>query len=307
MTSPASRSAPLPSVERLWVVVLNWQLPDDTAACLASLVAAGVPPGQIIVVDNGSADDSVDRLRRTADPAVTILALSENRGFAAGNNVGIRAALEAGAEWVWLLNNDTLVAPDCPQRLAAAARRHPGYHLLSPLIVYHDEPSRIWSLGDRRMAGTLLTRGLYRDRPLPAALPELIPVDFLSACSLLVQREVFAAAGMLDERYFMYGEDADFCLRAARCGFRLGCATQAQVRHKVSRSTQAARPTRLALKLSSQIRFYRAHAGRVQQVGLALFTLGRALRQTAAAQIARPWPPDGALLRAWARAWSNPL
>lgn len=278
------------------VVILNWKQPVLTAACVAAVQAAGVPPAAIIVVDNGSGDGSPAELARTLDPAVQLIALDANLGFAGGNNVGIRRALADGVDWVLLLNNDAFVAPDLFVQLAQAAQAYPAPALLSPLIVYDSAPDRIWSIGDKRIAGTLLTRSLYRDQTIPGDLPPVIEADFLSACCLLVRRDVFATIGLLDERYFVYGEDADFCLRATRAGFRLACAPAARVRHAVSASTRHDDARRLALKLTEQIRFYRTYAGPLQRGLLFVFTLLRAGRKG-----------GHRALHVWWRAWRQPL
>lgn len=291
--APPPTAATPPLAEQVAVVILNWKLPRLTADCVAAVQAAGVPAAAIVVVDNGSADDSLTVLRATLDPAVTLLALADNRGFAGGNNVGIAHALAQGAAWVLLLNNDAFVAPDLFAQWADALARDPAPALLAPLIVYADAPQRVWSLGEVRLAGTLLTRDRYRNRRVPADLPPLRYVDFLTACCLLIRRDVLAMVGLFDEQYFVYGEDADFCLRAARAGFRLAVAPAARVRHAVSRSTYGDDSGRLALKLRHQIRFYRTYAPAAERALLALYTLARALAQR----------PNGALLRVWWQAW----
>ncbi len=225
---------------RIHVVVLNWNLTADTLACVASLLADGFAPAEIIVVDNGSTTGCA-ALAKALPAGVGQLWLPENRGFAAGNNVGIAAALEAGAPWILLLNNDTLVEPGTRAALQAAAATG-AYALLSPLILYADAPDRIWALGDVRVAGTLLTRSLWRNQPPPAHLPPVIPVDFLTACALMVRADAIRRVGLLDEGYFMYAEDADYSVRASQAGFNLACATQAVIRHKVSRSTGVTHP-----------------------------------------------------------------
>ncbi len=250
----------------LFVVVLNWNLPDDTIACVRSLLADGFLPAQILVVDNGSTDGSLEQMRAALAPAPLFLRSEANLGFAAGNNLGIRAALEQGAGWVWLLNNDTLCPRGTRAELEQAIARNPGVALFSPLIVYYDEPGRIWALGDRSIAGTLLTRGLHRNRTIPPDLPPLLHVDFLTACALLVRADVFQRIGLLDPSFFMYAEDADFCERARAAGFALACWTPARIVHKVSRSTGPRHPDARRWRAEYQARFYRKHGRGAPQV-----------------------------------------
>ncbi len=180
------------------VIVLNWNLAADTLACVESLLADGFRPAEIVVVDNGSTE-GIAALALGLPPGVGQLYLPTNRGFAGGNNVGIAAVLDQGASWVLLLNNDTIVLPGMRDALLAAAR--PGdFALLSPLILYAEPPQRIWALGDRRIGGTLLTRSLQRNTSPPARLPQLVPVDFLTACALLVRADVFRSCGRARRR-----------------------------------------------------------------------------------------------------------
>lgn len=228
--------------------------------------------------------------------------LPTNRGFAGGNNVGIGAAINLGATWVLILNNDTIVQPGC--RAALLEVMHTGvYDLLSPLILYAEEPSQIWALGDRRVLGTLLTRSLLRNQMAPAALPDVVKVDFVTGCALLVRAEVLSRIGTLDESYFpIYAEDADFCLRATRAGYQAGCVTNARILHKVSRTTG---PTvSRTWQIENQARFYRRYAGRAQLLLLlGPFTLARTLVMAAHAMAAGKSRVAAAALRGWRIGW----
>lgn len=286
----------------LRVVVLNWNLTADTLACVASLCADGFAAHEIMVVDNGSTT-GLAALAQGLPRGVGQLYLPANRGFAGGNNVGIAAALDGGAGWVLLLNNDTVVHAGARDALLAAAAQG-EYALLSPLILYADPSPRIWALGDKRLFGTLLTRGLHRNEPPAARLPHLVAVDFLTACALLVRADVFHGVGLLDEGYFMYAEDADFCLRASRAGYKLACATDARIAHKVSRSTGTAHPDSRRWRLEYQARFYRLNAGLVQRMLLLMpFTLARAFFLAGRDLLAGRPQTAAATLEGWLRGW----
>lgn len=265
-------------------VIVNWNLAHETVACVDSLLAAGLKPARIYLVDNGSADDSFAVLQARFSATIRLIRSSENLGFSGGNNLGIRAALNDGAEWVLLANNDTVVAEDFLTQLMAVAINMPSMGLLGPLILYYDEPARIWALGDRAVAGTLITRGVLRNAVAPPDLPAVEPVDYLTACGLLVRRDVFARIGLLDERFFMYAEDADFCRRAQAAGFHLACATRAKMWHKVSRSTGVYHPQARHWRTCNQIRFYRRHSQGLAQLPQRLllwcFTLARVIGLT---------------------------
>lgn len=291
--------------EEVYTVVVNWNLAEETIACITSLLAAGAYPQTIIVVDNNSTDASVAELHEAFDGTVTVIENDRNLGFAGGTNVGIEHALADGAQRILLLNNDTVVAGNFWETLLNTAQHHPTYALLAPLILYYDEPERIWSLGDVRIPGTLITRSLYKDRYTPATLEPVIPVDYLNACAFLVDRCVFERIGLFDTSFFMYAEDVDFCWRAQRAGFRLACATRARVWHKVSRSTDPHSLQARRWRIGNQIRFYhRAAHGHVRYLMLT-FTLLRSLRLATQDICAGRPALATTTLHAWHDAWTT--
>lgn len=287
----------------IYPIIVNWNLATETIPCIESLLTAGAAPGQIVVVDNGSQDDSVAQLTARFGQQIHVIAQPTNLGFAGGNNLGIQWALDAGAQWVLLVNNDTVVAPTFFQDLLAAAAQHPAHQIIGPLILYYGEPNRIWSLGDRLIPGTLITRRLWHDVLMPEALPAFIEVDFLNACCVLIQRTVFEKIGLLNATYFMYGEDVDFCWRARRAGIQLGCATQARIWHKVSRSTGVYHPQARYWRISNQIRVYRQYAQRWQLPLMFGFTLVRSLALAALDLWQKRTMLALQTLRAWRDGW----
>jgi GT2 family glycosyltransferase len=287
----------------LYPLIVNWNLARDTIACVNSLLVAGAAPEQIIVVDNGSSDGSVGALRRELGDAITLLTSPQNLGFAGGNNLALRHALARGAQWLMPINNDTIVAPNFLNALFKAINTHPDYHLFGPLIFYHDEPERIWSLGDRLVPGTLLTRSLWRNQVAPANLPAWIDVDFVNACCFVVQRAVFERVGLFDARFFMYAEDADFCWRVRRAGFRLGCCTEARMWHKVSRSTGIHDPQTRYWRISNQILYYRRYANIWQRPLMFGFTLLRSICIALADLLHGRGALAQRTIQAWAHGW----
>lgn len=214
---------------RVVQLVLSWNRRDDTLALLAALARSTYANASVIVLDNASTDGSVDTIR--ADfPAVEILPLHENRGYAGNNNIGLRAALARGADWMFVLNDDVIVAPDCVARLVAAAEGEAGVGLVGPMVYHFDEPGVIQSAGgrlDRRWRATHIARN-QPDRGQFATRA----VDWLSGCALLVRRTVVEEVGLLDERFFLYWEETDWCLRARRKGWRVLHVPGAKVWHK---------------------------------------------------------------------------
>ncbi|HEU4439325.1 MAG TPA: glycosyltransferase family 2 protein, partial [Methylomirabilota bacterium] len=213
----------------VWVVVLNWKGAADTLDCLQSLKRLRYPNAAAVVVDNGSGAGEADGIEATG-LACAVLRQPENRGYAAGCNVGIRHALERGADYVWLLNNDTVVDPRCLDALVAAGERDARVGLLSPVLYDYDAPHAI------QFAGTVVDLPGER-RPTLTSLDDPAVRAHegrlaLWGTALLVKRRVVEAVGLLDERYFAYVEDMDYCVRAMAAGFRTRLVRDASVYHK---------------------------------------------------------------------------
>ncbi|MDP8957354.1 MAG: glycosyltransferase family 2 protein [Actinomycetota bacterium] len=236
MSSFGSRNEP-----PVHVVVLNWNGWRDTIRCVRSVARSTYRNHRVVVVDNGSGDGSVRRIR-SACPEVTIVESRTNLGFAGGCNLGIRAALQSDAEFVWLLNNDTVVALDALRKMLEEfeKREHVGI-VGSVLISPREGTVEAWGGGTaNRYLGT--TRRYTR--------PGRRILTYVAGTSMLVRRRVFEDVGFLDEDFFFYLEDVDFCLRAAAKGWSLAVAPKAVVLHKggatvnhggVKRSDQADR------------------------------------------------------------------
>ena len=216
----------------VWIVVLNWNGHRDTVECVESCRRLQYPDRRILVVDNGSTDDSDARLR-DAWPDVEYLQTGANLGYAGGNNAGIRHALARGAAAVWLLNNDARVAPDCLTHMAGALAADSRVGVVGSKVYYLDRPRVIASAGgvvDLRAGGA--TRHIGSDTQETGAYATPATVDYVPGCSMLVRRETFATVGLLDENYFLYFEDADFCLRARAGGFTVRYEPPAVVWHR---------------------------------------------------------------------------
>jgi len=234
----------------LWIVVLNWNGRDDTAACLESLRAARVPDGvtrTLLVVDNGSTDGSLETLPGRF-PEATFLATGENLRWAGGNNKGLERARAAGADGVLLLNNDTTVEPGFLDPLVAAVRAHPEGGLFGPTILSFDG-AHVWSAGGdwSPWLGWGWHRGLGAPWRGVATAPgargrDAVPCTSLTGAALYVTRGCLERTGLLDEGYYLYAEDADWCVRARRAGFACLWVPASIVRHRVSGSSGAASP-----------------------------------------------------------------
>lgn len=262
----------------VYAITLNWNRPDDTVDCLSTLSAQTYGNLRLLVVDNGSVDDSV-ALLQDRFPGVEVLASAENRGFAGGANLGLHRALAAGADHVFLLNNDTLVDPQAIAQLVSHVQ--PDVGILAPVIYYAGDPTRIWSAGGR-VRFWLLDK--YGDREGDIDVgpwPETVEQDFVTGCGMLLSRSLLESVGLFDERFFMYYEDFDLCLRARRAGFRLLLVPAARMWHQVARSS-GGRDTvneRYWMGRSSVILF-RKHARGAQWLAIGPWRLASAARTT---------------------------
>ena len=217
----------------VFIVVLNWNGFADTVECVRSLDALTYGKRTVVVVDNGSANAEADRLE-SALPGITVLRSGENLGYAGGNNLGIRYALDQGAEYVWLLNNDTVVDPRCVTELVAAGEREPLVGILSPVIYEYEDGDRI------QFSGTVLDRAREEQQTLRSlsaleAASAQGPV-LLWGTALFMKRRTAETVGLLDERYFAYHEDVDYCLRVLAAGLHTRVVPSARMSHKAGRS-----------------------------------------------------------------------
>ena len=245
--------ATLPALKppRITVIVLNWNGAADTLRCLASLKAMAQPLPDILVVDNHSGDDSVAQILRV-HPALTILQTGANLGFGGGCNAGIRHALTQGADYIWLLNNDTLVEADTLSAMVQTMAQHHTAGAVGSVIYDMDVPTRVQVWG-----GGLVQRWLGRARPLRGPGEPA----FISGASMLLRVDALRQVGLFDEqRFFMYWEDTDLGFRLRARGWTLAVAPQSRVWHRLSASLGQGSAQLDAYFMRSAVRFLRLHA-----------------------------------------------
>ena len=222
----------------VFIVLLNWNGWRDTDACLGSLTGLSYPNYRVVVVDNASSDGSEAELRRR-HPGLTLLQSGANLGFAGGNNVGLRYALDHGAEYVWLLNNDTLVEPDALTQLVDKMVREPALGLCGSTLLYEGQRDTVQALGGahyNRWLGTVAHLGqheLWPQEPNAETLERQVEgqLSYLIGASTLASRRFLETIGLLQDDYFLYFEELDWAARA-RGRFRLGYAAGSVVYHK---------------------------------------------------------------------------
>ena len=238
-------------------ILLNWNGKEDTLECLHSLQRSSYSNFTAIVVDNGSTDGSVPAIRKEF-PDLVVIKNRDNLGFTGGNNIGIRHALENGADYVWLLNNDTVIEPDTLAKLVAKAESSPDIALLSPVIHWHEDPDSIQfylSYVDWGTYNIISFSKEEHDRYADRSK------DFsLWGTALLIRRHVLESLGLLDDSFFAYAEDAEYCMRVSKAGFRIDVEPTARVFHKNSRSTGSnTAPLQVYLRIRNQYLLWNAY------------------------------------------------
>lgn len=230
---------------RIAVILVNYNGRQYNTACIESLLAQKDSGGpyemKIFVVDNASWDDSMQMIqeRYGADERIETIFLDDNHGFSYANNVGIRRAGEWGADYVLLLNNDTEAEEDMLAQLMACAGRHPD-SMIAPKICYSDRRSVLWSAGGAVSPVIRKVRHIGLDQEDKGQFDQECQIGFATGCCLLLPRDVIERAGFLDERFFLYYEDTEYCFRLRKMGISIWYCPKARLYHKVGASSRGA-------------------------------------------------------------------
>lgn len=298
------------------IIILNWNGWKDTIECLESLYQITYPNYDVILVDNGSEDESIEKIKKYCngktpvesnffkyDPSnkpikiieytreeaeagggkekeiadfpsnrkLRIIKNEKNYGFAEGNNIGMRYALKKNTDYVFLLNNDTVVHPTFLSELVKVAEGNPEISIVGPMECYYYEPNKIASLGARlnfwtggfhRLGANEMDGGQYNKNR---------EVDFVGGAALLIKRTVIKKVGMLYPPYFANWEEADWCWRVKKRGYKVVCNPKAKTWHKVARSLTFYDPWRVYLILRNNILFMRRNAKLVHLPSFLIF------------------------------------
>jgi GT2 family glycosyltransferase len=238
-----------PGHPRVGVVVLNYRNVADTIACLESL-AELEEPARVVVVDNGSGDGSADRI--AAVRGVELIANPSNLGFAAGNNVAIERLLEDGIEFVWVLNNDTVVEPATARHLLAVADDDPRVGAVGSVLYDMAAPDEVRTWGGGALGRwTGRTRDAHRDGEA---------IDYVTAASVLLRSTALSEVGLFDPRYFFTWEDVDLSTRLVEGGWRLAVAEKSRVWHRWGGTLEPLAPERLEQHAAGLVVYMRTHS-----------------------------------------------
>ena len=220
----------------IWAIVLNYNASEMTQHCLQSLLGTDYPNLKILLVDNASVDDTV-QVVQSDFPQVEILINPKNYMFAKGNNIGIQHALNKGAEYLFILNNDTKVDAQCLSRLINFLRDRPDCAACQPLLLQMHKPDQVASAGCRvTLSGR--AKDLFYDLNIDELTPHPFQVCGVTGGAFLVRSSALQKVGYFCQYFKMYFEDVDLSLRMQEQGYLLYCVPAAKVWHHVSASTK---------------------------------------------------------------------
>jgi len=219
----------------IYAVSLNWNGFSLTVPCIDSLKKSIIPFKRIIVLDQASTDDSGEKLQLLYenDTQVHIVRNEKNYGFSAGINIGIKKALDMGAEMVFIVNNDTIVDKDCIQHLHKVLLSDPLAGAAGPAIMYYSNPEKIWQAGGFFNKLKMGTSVPAKGKMLSEISKSINKVSYLTGCALLIPIETFNKVGFFDPSYFLYSDDVDYGLRIKSAGMNMYFVPVAKVWHKI--------------------------------------------------------------------------
>lgn len=254
---------------KVFTIVLNYNGIDCLIRCLDSIYASDYVNMEVIVVDNCSTDGSFEIARKKFSK-FHFIKNSHNIGFAAGNNVAIRFALEKMADYVFLLNNDAFVDKDSIRNLVSACDELPNVGLASP-IIYKDLKENIWFSGGKILWKKMKT---IHENSVLSSSPYL--TEYATGCSLLIKKDVFAKIGLFDEKFFLYYEDADFSWRARLNDFNIFIVPSSIVYHE--EKSNKSNSLKLYWLIFSSILFFRKNSTGLNRLWINFYLLIRRFR-----------------------------
>ena len=239
------------------IILLNYNCAQDTIDCLRSLEKISYSNYKIIIVDNASTDDSVDKIKNylvdnkvqyslfdflnqeeedSKDVLISLIKNNHNGGYGYGNNVGIKYALKNKADYVLILNNDTIVKSDFLEPMVWMSKKDQRIGIVSGKIYFKQKTDIIWFNGGKFSTLTGKTTHFNFNEKDVGQLPSE-PITFISGCMWLIPRQVIEKVGLINEEYFMYIEDLEYCQRVIGMGYTLSIASESNIFHKVGSST----------------------------------------------------------------------
>lgn len=242
----------------VYIIILNWNGRQDTIECVESCRGLSYPNFRILIVDNGSTDGSESILRERF-PSVEFIQTGENLGFAGGNNTGIRYAIEQGADYIWLLNNDTVVDSEALGELLKVAESDEKIGIVGSKIYYYDKPDILWFAGGMWRRNKSFTSHRGQDEIDTGQYDETCEVDYITGCSLLIKSSVIKEVGMMNEDYFLYWEEVDWNAVVSEEGWKILYVPGSLVWHKISASIRDQTYLQMYYYIRNGLLFFQKH------------------------------------------------
>lgn len=220
----------------IYIIIVNYNAYKDTIECVQSIRKIKHRNLKIVIVDNNSTDNSVINLQSSLKDCI-IIECKKNLGFAGGNNLGIKYALENGADFILLLNNDTLVEVNFLDNMLDSFKINSKIGIVGCKIMYYPKKNRIWYGGGTIDWTRFIARHFGNKEIDRGQCDKEKEIDFLTGCCMLIKNEVFKNVGYLSEDYFMYVEDVDFCVRVVEAEYKIFYNPKAVIYHKVGLSS----------------------------------------------------------------------
>lgn len=239
----------LDHLHKVGVILLNWNGKGLTIPCIKSLLTGSFKPDKIYVLDNASEDGSADEIEQSF-PRIEIIRSLKNLGFAAGNNVAAKKALEEEFDYIWILNNDTIVGENCLKILYQTMESNTNIAASTGKILYDNPNNMIWYAGASFNNWTFRSKHRGRLEIDTGQYDTEADVPFISGCSMFLRKEAWIEIGQFDERFFAYSEDLDWCIRVRKKGLKLRYIPKAIIYHKVSASFNKTHPVKALGKSS---------------------------------------------------------
>lgn len=256
------------------IIILNWNGKNDTIECLESLEHITYPNYEILLVDNGSTDGSVNCFKERY-PGIDLIINEKNLGYAEGNNVGIRRAMEKAADYILLQNNDTIVDPEFLSELIRVAKSDLEIGFAGPMVYYYNYNGRkdvINFAGGKLNMWKGITKHIGLNEIDTGQYNEIKEVDYIEGSCLLLRKEMLIKIGLLDPVYFAYWEDNDWCRRGFAAGYRSVFVPKAKIWHKTSASNIGT--TKLYYLTRNRIWFIRKNATYIQYIYFLIYFFG---------------------------------
>lgn len=221
---------------KVYAITLSYNRKEDTIECIESLKKMKYPNFKILVVENGSTDDSLQAIKNQF-PDISVIEIKNNVGYARGFNTGLKYAYENGAEYFLILNNDTVVDPYVLNALVRVAERDDSVGFVSGKVYFYDQPEKLQTVGRRSHPILLVHELVGREEHDHGQYDEMKEYDFLDDIFLLVRKRAYEDTGGYDPNFFLYYEETDWCARVRRAGYKLVYTPEAKIWHKHGKTT----------------------------------------------------------------------